>query len=71
MKSIDTYLCKEKKTVYKINFQPVIGSYAAMTKEAVEAHNMQQDAIIEYRSKCEEARRASWLGNLLKQWGFW
>ena len=62
IKSIDTYLCKEKKEVYKINTQPVIVSYAAMTRAAVDESNRQQALASEYNRK----------NNITPQWWkFW
>lgn len=63
MKSIDTYLCKEKKEVYKVSITPALG-FGAISQDAVEAANRQQDAINEYRRKCENMNRASLFGSL-------
>lgn len=71
MKSIDAYLCKEKKEVYKINTQPVIVNYAAMTKEAIEASNKQQELTNEYKRKRKESERVIWANALLVASGFW
>lgn len=51
MNSIDTYLCKEKKEVCKINLQPVIVNYAIMTRAAVDESNRQQALANKYNRK--------------------
>ena len=43
MKSIDTYLCKEKKEVYKVNATPAALGYRLMTKDAIDVVNRQRE----------------------------
>lgn len=61
MKSIDTYLCKEKKEVYKVSIIPALG-FGMISQDAIEAANKQQELIDECRRKHKELQRASWLG---------
>lgn len=60
MKSIDTYLCKEKKEVYKVCILPARFGLEIATKEAIDAANKQRDAINDYRRKQYESSAIKW-----------
>lgn len=70
MRSIDTYLCKEKKEVHKVSIIPAL-VFGMISQDAIEAANKQQELINEYRRKCKEAKRVIWAKSLLAASGFW
>ena len=68
MKSIDTYLCKEKKETYKFCARPAIVTYDDRTRQAIEDWHKKQDEFNEQRRSKRESSNGNWSLGILSSW---